>query len=334
LARAVARVPPAHARATSLASAAALLLCASLVARHTAAFASTPDFWAWEVGLNPENHFALKALAIARNRDHRTAEALDLSLRAFAAAGRAHARDAQIDHALDVASRVSDLTPEADRATLSAVRSFLAAFAPGQRGPAVLETRAVRLRLALGAADRDGRLRHAWRIPYAIALARTQRYAEAETVLRTILREQPRDALAWRNLLLVTASQERWSDALAACAPALRANPTDAVAPALCAAIARAADDSRTPAVDPLDELARRADRLLSVGARERTRQLVAPDADAHPERTDLALLLVRADLGDGLLDRARARLDAVRARGETPAVGALRRELDARQAP
>ena len=334
LARALTRVPPLQVRAVTLACSAALLLCASLIVRHTAAFASTADLWAWEVEHNPDNHFALKALAIARTREHRPFDALQLSLRAFAAAGRTHAREAQADRALDVASRVSDLTPEADQETLVAVRSFFEAFAPGHDGPAVLATRGVRLRLPLGAADRDGRIRHAWRIPYAIALARTLRYPESEAVLRVILREQSRDALAWRNLLLVTASQERWADALAACAPALRANPTDATAEHLCDAIARAALATRTPPADPIDALVLRGNLLLSIGAREQVRRMIAPVATVHPERPELALLLVRADLADGVLERARARLDALRARGVTPELEAIARELDRRQAP
>ncbi len=332
LARALARVSRPQVRTATLACSAALLLGASLVVRHTAAFASTADLWASEVEHNPENHFALKALAIARTREHRPFDALQLSLRAFEAAGRAHARDAQADRALDVASRVSDLTPEADQETLTAVRSFFEAFAPGHDGPAVLATRAVRLRLPLGVADRDGRIRHAWRIPYAIALARTLRYAESESVLRIILREQSRDALAWRNLLLVTASQEHWTDALAACAPALRANPTDATAEHLCEAIARAANATRTPPADPIDALVLRGNLLLSIGARERVRRMIAPAASAHPERRDLAMLLLRADLADGVLDRARARLDALRTLGVTPDLDAIGQALERRQ--
>jgi tetratricopeptide (TPR) repeat protein len=334
VARALSRVPASQARAATMACAAGLLLCASLVVRHTAAFASTADLWAWEVSINPDNHFALKALAIARTRERRPFDALQLSIRAFTAAGRTHARLAQVDRALDVASRVSDLTPEADQETLVAVRSFLEAFAPGREGPAVLSTRAVQLRVPLGEADRDGRIRHAWRIPYAIALARTLRYVESEAVLRTILREQARDALAWRNLLLVTACQERWSDALAACAPALHANPTDATAGHLCEAIARAERLSRAAPADPVDALMQRARLLLSIGARELVRRMVAPVAAQHPERTDLALLLVRADLADGVIDRARARLDAQRARGSTPELDELGQELDRRSPP
>lgn len=334
LARALSRVPPSQARAVTMACGAGLLLCASLVVRHTAAFASSADLWAWEVAINPDNHFALKALAIARTRERRPIEALQLSIRAFEAAGRTHARQARVDRALDVASRVSDLTPEADQETLVAVRSFLEAFAPSGRGPAVLSTRAVRLRLPLDEADRDGRIRHAWRIPYAIALARTLRYQESEAVLRAILRDQRRDALAWRNLLLVTACQERWSDALSACAPALRANPSDATARHLCDAIARAEALSRATPAEPLDALVHRSRLLLSIGARELVRRMVEPAAAQHPERADLALLLVRADLADGVLDRARARLDAQRARGSTPELEALGHELDRRSSP
>ena len=43
--------------------------------------------------------------------------------------------------------------------------------------------------------------------------------------------------------------------------------------------------------------------------------------------------MLVRADLADGVLDRARARLDALRLQGVTPEAEALRLELDRRQA-
>lgn len=327
VARALVRVPTDRARVTVLACCAGLMLSASLVVRHTAAFATSAELWAWEVEQNPDNHFALKALAIARVRQGRPDEALRLSLRAFSAAGRLHAHQAQVDRALDVVSRVSDLTPEADQATLVAVRSFLEAFLPDRAGPAELTTRTLRLRLALDASDRDGRVRHAWRIPYAIALARTLQYRDAEGVLRAILRDQARDSLAWRNLLLVTACQERWGDAAAACTPALQANPTDAGARRLCDAIAAAA---RTAVpVDPVDALVVRGNLLLSVGARELVRRSVEPASSQHPERRDLALLLVRADLADGLLDRARGRLDALAPLGRTPETDALRAELD-----
>lgn len=333
-ARALAEVPHEKARVTALACGAALLLSASVVVQHTAAFASNADLWAWEVDRNPDNHFALKALSIARTRQHRPEDALGLSLRAFAAAGRLHAHQAQVDRALDVASRLSDLTPEADQETLVAVRSFLEAFAPGRAGPATLDARGLHLRLALDDADRDGRVHHAWRIPYAIALARTLRYAESEAVLRAVLHDQPRDSLAWRNLLLVTACQERWGDALAACTPALAANPTDLGARSLCAAVATAAHEAQADPGDPTERLIARSRRLLSVGARELVRRTVAPVAVVHPERLDLGLLLVRADLADGLLDRARARLDALRGLGATPESDALRAELDRRSAP
>ncbi len=331
VARALSRVPTAQTRVATLASGAALVLCASLVVQHTAAFASSADLWSWEVDQNPDNHFALKALSIARTRQHRPDQALQLSLRAFAAAGRLHAHQAQVDRALDVVSRLSDLTPEADQATLTAIRTFLEAFAPDRSGPAELTTRTLHLRLALNAADRDGRVRHAWRIPYAIALARTLRYREAEETLRTIVRDQPRDSLAWRNLLLVTACQERWDDAATACAPALAANPTDAGARHLCDAIATAARTSRSLPADPVNALVTRSNLLLSVGARELVRRLVGPAAAIHPDRRDLALLLVRADLADGLLDRARGQLDALRPLGSTPETNAIRAELDRR---
>ncbi len=331
VARALSRVPTAQTRVATLASGAALVLCASLVVQHTAAFASSADLWSWEVDQNPDNHFALKALSIARTRQQRHDEALQLSLRAFAAAGRLHAHQAQVDRALDVVSRVSDLTPEADQPTLTAIRSFLEAFAADRSGPAELTARTIHLRLSLNAADRDGRVRHAWRIPYAIALARTLRYREAEETLRAILRDQARDSLAWRNLLLVTACQERWDDAAAACVPALAANPTDVGARHLCDAVAAAARTSRALPPDPIDSLVARSNLLLSVGARELVRRLVGPVAEQHPERRDLALILVRADLADGLLDRARGQLDALRALGSTPETDAIRAELDRR---
>ncbi|MBK8693816.1 MAG: hypothetical protein IPN17_16370 [Deltaproteobacteria bacterium] len=304
----------------TMACGAGLLLCASLVVRHTAAFASSAELWAWEVAINPDNHFALKALAIARTRERRPVEALQLSIRAFEAAGRTHARQARVDRALDVASRVSDLTPEADQETLVAVRSFLEAFAPASHGPAVLSTRAVRLRLDLDEADRDGRIRHAWRIPYAIALARTLRYQESEAVLRAILRDQ---AETRSRGATSSSSPPARSDGPTRSPPARPPSPTSTP---------RARRLSRAPRA--LDALVHRSRLLLSIGARELVRRMVEPAAAQHPERADLALLLVRADLADGALDRARARLDAQRARGSTPELEALGHELDRRASP
>lgn len=332
VARALSRVPAEQARVSTLASAAGLLLCASLVVRHTAAFSTSAELWSWEVEQNPDNHFALKALSIARTRQRRPDDALRLSLRAFAAAGRLNAHQAQVDRALDVVSRLSDLTPEADQPTLVAIRSFLEAFEPGRSGPAELTTNSLHLRVALGVSDRDGRTQHAWRIPYAIALARTLRYREAENTLRAILRDQPRDSLAWRNLLLVTACQERWDDAAAACVPALSANPADLGARRLCTAVATAAQASRRLPADGVDALVARGNLLLSVGARELVRRLVGPTAALHPQRVDLALLLIRADLADGLFDRARGRLDALGPLGATPETDAIRAALDQRR--
>lgn len=333
VARAFAAAPPASRHTAGLMVGAALTTCFGLTLEHTSHFETDDALFTHEHEAHPEVCATWRQLAAVRGAAGRVGDALRLESGRFACALR-RGYDVEIAAAgHTLGERVAAATPDADQRTLVAVRDFLRAFDPARDGSATLNVSAARVTVPLTTRGRAS----AWASmqPFvAVMEARTLDLDSAEARLRAALARDDRDLAAWRNLLVVVAQQERWPEVLEACAQALARAPRDRAMTSLCALAQGALRETRPPPSDPWDARLAAARRRLALGAIELARR----DAEAlhfeRRERPEPLVLLVRADLTDGLRDRARERvlagLASLAPPGRAP-LAALLAEIDAR---
>jgi hypothetical protein len=309
-ARLAASVPAARARTTRLVAGALLATCFGLTLERAAQFTSDDALFTHEQETHPEVCATWRQLAAVRSAAGRRDEALQLERGRFACALR-EGRDVAIAAAgHTLAERVADVTPDAEQRTLGAVLAFLRAFDPAREGPASLDVPPARIATPLTPRARAA----VWPSmqPFvAVVEARTLDLPAAESRLRAALARDDRSLPAWRNLLVVLAQQERWPEVLAACATTLARAPNDGPLRGLCGLAQAAWHDTHPPPADPYAARLAVARRRLALGARELARRDAAALFAERNDRPEALLLLARADLADGLRDRARARLIA-----------------------
>ncbi len=285
---------------------------------HAGHFLSNESLWTYETELDPDNPHALDALALVRSRQGRAEDAFRLTLRAYEASGKLRLRAMQVESALHVASRLADLTPDAEQERLTRIRTFFDGFTENARGPAVLDLGAqAMLSLDLHPNERGPAGGYAYTIPRAILYSRTLAFTDAETQLRAALARDPRSSLAWSNLVLVYASQERYADGVSVCDRAARADPTNLIVMRLCGLVREAAVTA-LPA-DPIRAAITRSERLTLLGAREPARRLLDAALAANPDHVDLLLARARVDVADRVPRRALNLLGAAMERHPSP---------------
>ncbi|MFO0624808.1 MAG: hypothetical protein U0325_04270 [Polyangiales bacterium] len=309
-ARAFAAVPEARRRVAGLAAGALLTTAFGLTLEHAAHFTSDDALFAHELASHPEVCATWRQLAAVRGAAGRVDEALRLESGRFACALREGRAVEVAAAAHTLGERVAAATPDADQPTLLAVREFLRAFDPARDGAATLDVPAARVTVPLTALGRA----HAWPAmqPFlAVMEARTLDLPAAEARLRAALARDDRDLAAWRNLLVVLAQQERWAETLDTCAAALARAPDDRAMSGLCALAHDARRATQPPPADPWVARLAVAQRRLALGARALARRDAEALRGERPDRAGPWVILVRADLADGLRDRARERLSA-----------------------
>ncbi len=302
--------------------AAAVVLTAAGVAslQHVGHLLTEDDLWTYEYQIHPGNLSVIKYLALERSHARRYAECYTLLHRGLAAARAEPSRPHEVMFSILLAATEVKQTSDSDQATLLADRAFLDGLAAAPGTVATLDSPHARLRLALSPGERTwvvDQLTDPYRLARAVAHARTLSFPEAERLLGAILRDEPRSSLAWRNLLLVYAGEQRWDDALGAAARAARLLPDDRVVPLLGRRIERARHElTPLPSGSPERAVAL-AELFIDLGQRELARRTLAPALAADPGRPDAVLALARADETDGLPQTARAVL--VRALHDAP---------------
>ena len=179
---------------------------------------------------------------------------------------------------------------------------FFDAVDRGDPAPIRFEARGLRVALRWNELERAQRGRlFQYRVVRAIAHARTLSLRAAEAQLRAVLATTPDAWLAWQNLALVLAADDRWGDAVVAAEEAARHDPANPVPRALRERIATLRDQIRSAPSDP----------------------------SAREAATIRALIALRLTLA------ARRRLDAaVSVHGPSPDRDALRAELTALDDP
>lgn len=285
---------------------------------HAGHFLSNEVLWVYETELDPDNPHALDALALVRSRQGRAEDAFRLTLRAYEAAGKLRLRAMQVESALHVASRLADLTPDAEQERLIRIRTFFDGFTENARGPAVLDLGSqATLSLDLHPNERGPAGGYAYTIPRAILYARTLSFTEAEAQLRAALARDPRSSLAWSNLVLVYASQERYVDGVQVCDRAAQADPTNLIVMRLCGLVREAAVTALPS--DPVRAAVTRSERLTLLGAREPARRMLDAALASNPDHADLLIARARVDVADRVPRRALALLGAAMERHPSP---------------
>lgn len=309
-ARGLLALPAARARAGALVAAGLVLTAGALTLEHSAHFVSDDALFTHEREVHPELCVTAQRLAAARAALGRHRDALRLERERFACVARDGAAVdlAQAGHTL--AERVAAVTPDADQRTLAALRDFLLAFDPARVGDARLDVPAARVTVPLSAASRAA-VWPAMQPFVAVVEARALDLSAAEARLRDAVDRDDRDVAAWRNLLVVLSLEERFADALTTCARALDHAPGDPSMTAVCALAREGLRATSPPPADPFEARLAVAERRLALGARELARRDAEPLHREHPERPEPLRVLARADLADGLVDRARERLRA-----------------------
>lgn len=292
-------------------SAAALLACGLASIEHAEHFRSNEELWEHEISVHPDDPVALSQLSRLRGRrDY--AQGLALAFRAYRGALAHGATDTAAEMSLLVAARVADMTPDAEQDELLRVRRFYDGFTPDARGDAVLDVPRARLSVRLTPEARALRSPLEWRVPRALAYARTQRLDEALRQLESVVRDTPQDPSAWRALVDVLARLERWDDALGACARFARSNVADFLTRRYCEALPATRDAALHPPDDPVLAALRRADRLAGIGAYEQARRVLEPVLREHSPRVDVEEFLAHLEVRERQYGRALQHLRAV----------------------
>lgn len=269
---------------------------------HVGHFITEEDLWTYERAVNPRNPYVCGELARMRLQEGRADEAIALYADGVRAARAIHHRTHDSQLVMKLAAAVMLATPDRDQATLLRLRDFFDAVDRGDPAPIRFEARGLRVALRWNDAERDQRRRlFQYRVVRAIAHARTLSLRAAEGQLREVLAATPDAWLAWQNLALVLAADDRWGEAVGAADEAARRDPANPVPRAL------------------RDRIAAHRDGIAAA----------ANDPDAREAATIRALIELRQTLA------ARRRLDAaVTARGPSPALAALATDLAALEEP
>lgn len=291
---------------------------------HAEHFRSTEDLWTHELRVHPEDPIALGQLAQLPSRRGRD-EGLSLALRAYHGALAQGIAGTAAESSLLVAARLSELTPDADQETLSALRRFYDGFTPDARGAAVLDATRARLRVPLSDEARGPRSPLAWRVPRAAVYARTLDLESARRQLDEALALTPRDPAAWRVMLVVLISLERWDDAVELCERFRGANAPEHQTATRCEAVPAARELARTPPADPVEAAVLRADRAAGVGAFAVARRTLNEVIAAHPDRAEPRGLLGRIEVRERQYDRG---IELLRAAQRIAPDAALARDI------
>jgi tetratricopeptide (TPR) repeat protein len=302
---------PRHARAWAIAGAVALVAWSSLCVRYIAPLRSDATFWENELSVDPRSLEALTRLAERRFETGRHADVLALVARGYAAAKESADDRRAADFAmLGVRSCLATL-PDADRASIERVRDYLDAVTTHE--VAELDVPCLRLRTRLSPSARAA-LRAdalAYRIPLAIARARSGDLDGAEQTLRSLVAAEPRLVPAWGNLAHVLAMKESWAEAARAAERGIWLKPQDQRLLRLRDVTTRAAQDTAAPRDETAATL-RRARAFMDIGAPGRAREALAGVPDVTPQ---VVILRAQVEVADGQLEAARALLTRARER-------------------
>lgn len=283
---------------------AALVVAMGLVStRHAASFVDDDTLWSTEVKRNPNNpigHFLLAASAMRRG-DLRTVEAR--LHRSYLAAIHNGDGDGAVRAALTTADFLLSTTPDDDRPTLEAVRDFLDAFDADTDGLARLHTERLRIGLRLRREETAMRRRMHVDVNRGWVYFRLGDEARAEATLREAAR-RPDAFTARRRLALVLATQGRFTEADTLLASLLRENPSDLLSHQARATLA-AHVNALGHAPDAIARQSLEARFLADMTRPQRAREILRPLHEAHPDRPEPVDALVHAELVDGRRDAA-----------------------------
>lgn len=304
--RLVFSLPTAHHRIVTIVSLSVLLTSASLSLEHSSHFSSDLALFSYEHSVHPELCLTSKRLALAYSslNDHNTA--LRYERLRYVCLSRHHGRPIDLAQAsIDLANRVATITPDADQQTLTLIRNYLRAFDPTQSLSPRLDLGDLHFFLSPVPAVR-ATLWPGLQSSLAILEARTLDLSSAETRLREALSRSPRNPTAWRNLIVVLSTSERWPEAHAACSIAQHSNPANTLLSSLCQFVSQSLSDTTPPPSDPFTARLAIAQRRLTLGARELSRLDALSLHQQFPSRPEPIVLLARADLADGRTTNAR----------------------------
>lgn len=310
VARVFVMVPRARVRGASLVTVGIIVALSALTLDFASHFSDDLTLWRAEAQSNPEACFAHQQLSVRLALVGRRREALDAA-RAELACRERHGSTRQLALAMaTVALRAADNTPDADQGLLGELKSFLLGFDPNSRGVAQIDSNDADLHMRADLSHEDREALWMGLLPYvAILDARTLDLAGALQRLRAVLAVAPREITAVVNLTVVYGLLERWPEAREMCTRGLSMAPGNPSVRSVCATVQRSAREASEPRRNDYDRAVSVGERHLALGARELARRAVEGAYRAHPERAGALVVLVEADLADGLVDRARERL-------------------------